>query len=74
MGEGSSPKETPELSVGSLEDLYNLQVHIWSACDSKDIQKKRTADGGSIGDKSSGSCLTKGRNGTKRGEGAVGDL
>lgn len=33
-----------------------------------------TADGGSVGDESCGSCLTEGRNGTKGSERAIGDL
>lgn len=74
VGERSSPKKTPELGVGALEDLYKLQVHVGQLAIQKKFKKIRTADGSSVSDKSGGSCLTKGRNSTKGGEGAVWDL
>lgn len=36
--------------------------------------REHTADGGSVGDKSCGSCLSERRNGTKGSERAIGDL
>lgn len=74
MGERSSPKKTPELGVGALEDLYKLQVHVGQLAIQKKFKKIRTADGSSVSDKSGGSCLTKRRNSTKGGEGAVWNL